>query len=102
MPAELRDSANALGDALGMGPDNYSVPLTNDTEITHYGLRAWASEDFLELLETGTLPEGVEFPDLQEILDALIVSVEPDNEGHFDLVLQENNLSRYDPDSTDT
>jgi hypothetical protein len=100
IPTELRDSANQLGDALGMGPNNYSVPLSTGSVITHYGLHAWSDEAFIEMLETGTLPEGVEFPDLQEVLDALIVSVQPDSTGHFDNVLQENNLTRYEPDST--
>lgn len=103
IPADLRDSANALGDALGHGPNNYSVPLVDESnEVTHYGLHAWATDSFLEVLETGELPDGLEFPELQDVLEALIVSARPDSEGHFDDVLKENNLSRYEPDSTNT
>jgi hypothetical protein len=97
IPAALKEKADALGDFLGHGPNNYSIPLYNsEKELTHYGLHAWAQQEFLDLLES---PEGIDFPDLEEILANLIRSVRSDYTNHFQDVIKEYEL---DTDSAET
>jgi hypothetical protein len=100
IPVALRDDANALGVALDMGPNSFSVALTDATEITHYGLHAWASDSFIAMLESGTLPPDVEFPEatLDAIMAALIQSVQPDPTGHFTAVCEANGLRMFEPE----
>lgn len=68
IPAGLKHSANALGAAMGWGPESYSVPLSSDgaEPPTHYGLNlAEASDVFLAMLAAagnGEMP--------QELIDA--------------------------------
>lgn len=68
VPDSLRDKANALGEAMGWGPNNYSIPLSADGSepITHWSLNlAQAGPDFLEMLEMagqGQMPEDLDFP----------------------------------------
>jgi hypothetical protein len=52
IPADSLAEANALGEQLGYGPNNYSVPLSADgSSITHWGCHiAVASDSFVELL----------------------------------------------------
>lgn len=52
VPAALRDDANALGEELGWGPGNFSVPLSADGSepATHYGAcAASVGAEFLDL-----------------------------------------------------
>jgi hypothetical protein len=111
IPTDLRDKANELGEKLGYGPNNYSVPLSNSTELTeetttkpatHYGLHAWADQSFVDMLETGTMPEGLDFPpaDFDAIIAALIVSARDDMTNHFADVLADNNLEIMEIDDT--
>lgn len=48
----MREAANRLGEAIGRGPNNYSVALspTGQPPATHWGCRAEASQEFLDLL----------------------------------------------------
>lgn len=99
IPTALKDKADTLGQVLGYGPSNYSVPLYKNKELTHYGLHTWASQSFLDLLDSGQLPPEVEFPDFQEVLDNLIKSVRSDYINHFQDVIKEYEL---DTDSAET
>ena len=91
----LPEKANALSEALGWGPNNFSVPLTNNK----FGLHTWATQNFVDILESGEAPEGFSAEDFSAILDDLIKSVRPDSANHFEEVLNENNLSIVTPDS---
>jgi hypothetical protein len=105
IPADLRDDANALGVALGMGPDNYSVPLSADGSepATYYGLHAWASDDFIAMLDSGELPPDVDFPqdEFDAIMAASIQSVQSDPTGHFNDVIAANGLTIVEPPAED-
>lgn len=47
IPADLREKANAVGEALGHGPSSYTLPLTLDGEtVTHWGAHTHATDDF--------------------------------------------------------
>lgn len=50
VPTADRDAANALGESMGWGPNNYSVPLTDGTSVTHYGCRADVTQTFIDML----------------------------------------------------
>lgn len=81
IPAVLLDKANALGEAMGWGPNNYSIPLSADGSepATHWSLNiAEASPDFLAMLEgaaEGQMPQGLEFPgkDFAQVVGGLTV-----------------------------
>lgn len=99
IPAALRDAGNQVAEAMGWGTGNYSVPLSpaGSEPATHYGLHAWASEQFKAWVEgTEPLPEGMEAA--QPVIDALIYSFRADlmNAEHFDTVAAANNLQRVE------
>lgn len=52
VPDADRDAANAFGESMGWGPNNYSVALSaNGAEpATYWGCRAEVSQGFLDLL----------------------------------------------------
>jgi hypothetical protein len=59
VPAALRGPANALGLAIGYGPESYSLPLGADGVVTHYGAHTWATLAFFDLVaaaRNGELP----------------------------------------------
>ena len=48
LPADLKAQGNAVGEAMGWGPESYTIPLSNNSmDITHYGLRADVSDQFI-------------------------------------------------------
>lgn len=77
IPAEKRDECNASAEARGLGPNNYSVPLspTGLMPATHFGLHAWVSDDFAVNETHGQ-----------------IVSLRPEALGHFADLCAENGL----------
>ena len=87
LPASLQGKGNALGEAMGWGPDNYSVALSADGDepATHYGLHAWASPDFRDLIDAGAMPDGLDFPqaDFDAVMGALVSSFREGLDGHF-------------------
>jgi hypothetical protein len=102
IPAALRDKANALGAALDMGSNNYSVPLSANGQepATHYGLHAWAAQSFINMIDAGVMPEGLDYPeaDFDAVMAALIVSARDDMTGHFADVLDANGLATMEQD----
>ena len=65
VPAALLAEGNAIGEALGWGPGNFSVPLsTNGLEpATHYGLHAQAQQNFVDMFTgaaQGVVPDGLD------------------------------------------
>jgi len=77
IPAALRDKADRLGELMGWGPGNYSVPLSSDgTSVTHYGCRADVTTGFLDMIagaQAGHLP-SIDMPpgDIVAVLSALV------------------------------
>lgn len=85
----LPEKANALGEALGWGPNNFSVPLTE----SKFGLHTWAEESFLDSIEPS---EDFTQGDIDLLLADLIRSDRIDSTNHFEDVLAENGLSRLE------
>lgn len=60
IPATQRDTANAVSEALGHGPGTFRIALEDaQGVVTHYGNHAWASDEFMAVLDDaaqGTLP----------------------------------------------
>lgn len=86
IPANLLTKANALGAAMGWGPDSYSIPLSvsGSAPATHWGLNlANAGEEFLSMLlgaSQGQVPEelvDVGFPmsDFGAVLSGLLTGL---------------------------
>lgn len=101
IPEAQRGKANALGEALGHGPNNYSVALspTGSEPATHWGGRGDVTDEFIAMIAgaaQGNPPAGLDYPlaDLAEVLGALIADFRADATGHFDAVLAANNLKR--------
>ena len=99
IPEAQRDKANALGKALGHGPNNYSVALsaTGAEPATHWGGRGEVTGDFIAMIADaaqGNPPAGLDYPaaDLAEVLAALIADFRADMAGHFADVLAANGL----------
>ncbi|PHS43431.1 MAG: hypothetical protein COB05_18225 [Marinobacter sp.] len=96
IPASLIDTANALGNALGLGSRNFTVRLTpaddesETPEVTHYGLLHQAAEPrFLATMKAaqdGVLPEidweshGLTVEQVAEVIQMMTYSISPDPE----------------------
>lgn len=99
IPEAQRDKANALGEALGHGPNNYSVALspTGSEPASHYGGRGEVTDEFIAMIAgaaQGHPPAGLDYPaaDLAEVLGALIADFRADADGHFADVLEAHGL----------
>lgn len=93
IPAPYKSAANVVGEAMGWGPDNYTVPLSsNGTSITHYACRTDITQGFLDLLET---PPDI--PGVATVLAALDVNLSDSLWGidHMNEVLSQKGLVRY-------
>lgn len=93
VPAAHQAAANAVAEAMGWGPNNYSVPLVTGEVVTHYGLHTQSSEQFEGWVKgTTPLPEGME--SAQAVIDVLTASFSATLNGraHFDAVLDANGL----------
>lgn len=97
VPATLVDSANQLLEYMGWGPNNFSVPLTTDVEITHYGLHTWVNKEFVNLLDTKSISQemqGMDEAELYNVMSSLIFSTRADGESHFQEILLAEGLSQ--------
>jgi hypothetical protein len=103
-PAATKDGANAIAEALGHGPNNFSATLSNDGKtITHYGCRTQAQQSFVELLAgmgQGEFPpiEGANPRVIEAILGSLIIDIQDGADGatHFNAMLESNGLARFE------
>ena len=103
-PAATKDGANAIAEALGHGPNNFSATLSNDGQtITHYGCRTQAQQSFVDLLAgmgQGEMPpiEGADPQVIAAILSSLIIDIVEGGDGaaHFNAVLEANGLTRFE------
>lgn len=89
VPNADRDAANAFGESMGWGPNNYSVALSADgvEPATHWGCRADVSQTFLDLMAN---PPA-------EAAPVLAVLISDFSDGlhayeHWVSVLEDNNL----------
>jgi len=102
LPATMRDKGNAFSEVMGWGPDNYSVALSPNGQepATHYGLHAWVEQSFVDMVDAGILPEGVDFPqaDFDAIMAALVSSFRTDMTGHWQGVLDAASLQVMEVD----
>ncbi len=92
--APYKAAANAVGEAMGWGPDNYTVPLSSDgISVTHYACRTDITQSFLDLLANPPSIEGV-----ATVLAMLKVYTSDDLWGvdHMNSVLQENSYIRME------
>lgn len=99
IPASLVDSANHLFESIGWGPNNFSVPLTTDVEITHYGLHTWVNKEFVNLLDTNSISREMQDLDINEtelydVMSSLISSTRADGKNHFQEILLAEGLSQ--------
>ena len=104
IPEAQRAKANALGEALGHGPNNYSVALspTGSEPATHWGGCGEVTDDFIAMIADaaqGNPPAGLDYPlaDLAEVLGALIADFRADAAGHFADVLEAHGLRMVEP-----
>jgi len=104
IPSALRTKANALGEVMGHGPNNYSVALspTGSEPATHWGGRGEVTDDFIAMIAgaaQGNPPAGLDYPlaDLAEVLGALIADFRADAAGHFADVLEAHGLRMVEP-----
>ncbi len=103
-PAATKDGANAIAEALGHGPNNFSATLSNDGQtITHYGCRTQAQQSFVDLLAgmgQGEFPpiEGANPRVIEAILASLIIDIQDGADGatHFNAMLEANGLTRFE------
>lgn len=98
IPEAQRNKANALGEALGHGPNNYSVALspTGSEPASHYGGRGEVTDEFIAMIAGAAQgnPPPIDYPlaDLAEVLGALVADFRADADGHFAAVLEAHGL----------
>lgn len=97
LPADQVATGNAVGAAMGWGPDNFSVPLSANSLATHWGLHAWVGEDFKALIENSVYPPelagaGVTQAEYDAMRAVLVASFQADYFGHFDTIVADNGL----------
>lgn len=92
-------TGNAVAEAMGWGPNSYSIPLSADgaEPVTHKGLHTWATEEFQQMIASGYYPPqvaaaGINQPTFEAMMAALISSFWPDYVDHFATVCAENGL----------
>jgi hypothetical protein len=103
-PAATKDGANAIAEALGHGPNNFSATLSADGQtVTHYGCRTQAQQSFVDLLAgmgQGEFPpiEGADPQIIGAILGSLIIDISENEDGfsHFNRVIEANGLTRFE------
>jgi hypothetical protein len=78
IPADLKPQADAVGAAMGWGPESYTIPLPNAKNPTHYALRADVDAQFIRWIKgLDPLPESC--ADLAApVIAALIADFSPD------------------------
>lgn len=105
IPAAVQAQADQLAAGLGHGPDNFSVPLSENgcEPATWYGCRAQTQQSFIDMLtaaEGGTLPviNGMTPQEVGTVLVQLQADVSTSEDGytHFQRVISEKNLKRVE------
>lgn len=97
LPAELKSQGNAIGEAMGWGPESYTISLSdNGVDITHWGLRADVDAQFVRWI-TGVDPLPLSGADT--VLESLIYDVAGTEHNfwgkdHLDFVCNNYNLTQ--------
>jgi hypothetical protein len=95
LTTDLKSQGNAVGESMGWGPESYTIPLsTNGIDITHYGLRADVSDQFIRWI-TGVDPLPI--PDAEIIIASLIYDFSGTEHNlwgreHLEYACNQNNL----------
>ena len=103
LPLDQVATGNAVAEAMGWGPNNYSVALSADGSepATHWGLHAWAGNEFEQMVGTGYYPPelagDVDEATFAAMIGALIYSFRDDYTGHFATIIAENGLQIVEP-----
>ena len=88
IPDAMKAATNAVGEALGYGPDNYSIALSNDggATLTHWASRTNVGEAFQAMLR-----DPPPLPGLAEVAAAMDAnySEEMSDLGHLLFVMAE-------------
>lgn len=101
---------NALAEAYGCGPNNMSVPLSTDNEVTHYGCHSfWRVDDYAEFSSDELRNAFISQldPDLQQPMQAAIsalyerVVVDGDPQENWQAALAELGLTEHNAEKTD-
>src|SRR5512137_410311 len=99
LPVDQTAVGNDVAEAMGWGPNNYSVPLSADGSepATHFGLHAWAGNEFEQMVETGYYPPqvaeaGIDKATYGAMMAVLVYSFWTDYTDHFATIIAENNL----------
>jgi hypothetical protein len=87
--ADNQAIGNQLAEALGHGPNNYSVPLSSDGSepATHYGCRAQVNEVFVAMVQgasQGSLPEidGMTPQEVAQAFMAMQIDIQSSIDGY--------------------
>lgn len=73
-----RELIDALAEAYGCGPNNMSVPLGKDGEVTHYGCHSfWRIEDYAEFTDDAARKAKIAElpPELQDAINAAVAAL---------------------------
>lgn len=107
IPITCLDLINALAEAYGCGPNNMSVPLCTNGEVTHYGCHSfWRVDDYAEFSSDELRNAFISQLDLelQEPMQAAIsalyerVVVDGDPQQNWQAALQELGLTQIEPE----
>lgn len=99
LPIELKESGDKIGEAMGWGPVSYTIPLSTDQDLTHYGLRADVTQSFIDMIEaakSGTYPDAIPESIIKPVIDNLIADFSTTLWGHehFQEVLNKYNVTQ--------
>lgn len=98
LAADQADS-NTIAEALGYGPDTFSLPARPESgEVTHFFNHSFAAQEFVDMVQAlgeGTPPEGLPVA-LLPALNRMVISIRDggDPVGHVEDVLTANGLVR--------
>lgn len=99
-PSAFVDAANALVEAQGWGPLNYSVPLsaTGSAPATHYGLAAHVQPSVAATIANAAAASQ----DVAAVIAHVVVDIRDDEWGrqHFERVIADLGLREFQPGVT--
>lgn len=100
LPADQLGTGNAVGAAMGWGPENFTVGLSanGSAPATHWGLHAWTGDEFKALIDSGVYPPeltaaGITQADYNDMRAVLVASFRADYTDHFNTIAADNGLA---------
>lgn len=99
IPADLLTEANAIGAAMGYGPESFTIPCGDGETVTHYAGYLVHAEKFMVILAAaaqGILPQSVTSEMVAPVLSALVTDVteSDDSVAHMESFLAAAGLQR--------